>query len=135
MLAGAGNGAAADLCGVVTPIRFAPHSTSAVVHGAVARGEIACWSLAAVAGQHASLVIVSVEGNAVFQFYRPGWRLERAADEVTVDGHAYPGAAEGDDARAWSGRLTASGDGLVVVGSIRGGASYRLRVSVVSPGR
>jgi hypothetical protein len=49
---------------------------------------------------------------------------------MVVAGQAYPGAAEGDDAQHWSGRLSASGKQLVVLGTTRGSGEYRLDVSI-----
>lgn len=117
-------------CATVKSITFEARRTEASVQGGVARGEVQCFSLDAKAGQSAHLAISSIEGNAVFQFYRPGWSLARDDGEMTVNGQAYPHAAEGDDARRWSGRLTATGANLIVVGSARGGAAYTLRVAV-----
>jgi hypothetical protein len=126
------NVAAADPapCGVVKPITFETGRAEASIHGGVARGELQCFSLAAKAGQSARLAISSVEGNAVFQFYRPGWSLAQDDGELTVNGQAYPHAANGDDARRWSGRLAATGANLIVVGSVRGGAAWTLHVAI-----
>ena len=54
----------------------------------------------------------------------------RSSYGVTVDGSALPGANEGDDARAFSGIFPASGAYLLVVGTSRGGGSYRLNVRI-----
>jgi hypothetical protein len=101
-----------------TPIRFARGASSAVIEGSVLRGERATYSLAARAGQTMTLRIASPEENAVFQLHGPG------------AGQPLPGAAEGDDARSWQGRLPADGTYLIVVGATRGNASYRLEVAV-----
>ena len=117
-------------CDVVKPIRFRPGNNGTTVSGGVARGEVICWSLAARPGQSAKLSIGSAENNAVFQFYQPGWKIVRDADEMTVSGTAYKNATEGDDATHWSGKLAGSGPQLIVVGSQRGGAAYILQVRV-----
>ena len=119
-----------DLCASVRPILFSHGTVRATIRSAIARGEVECWSLAAKDGQSASIAVASTEKNAVFQFYRPGWRVVRQDDEMIVRGKPYPGAAEGDDATKWSGRLSGPGANLLVIGSTRGGASYNLLVTV-----
>jgi hypothetical protein len=99
-------------------IRFARGSSSAEVSGSIVRGEVHRYLLDARAGQRMEVRVRSAEGNAVFQLHPPR------------GGGALPGAAEGEDARRWSGALPASGDYLLVVASTRGNASYRLQVSI-----
>jgi hypothetical protein len=101
------------------PIRFAPGASSAEVSGTVLRGEVARYTLNARQGQTMHLGITALEDNAVFQLYPPG---SGAA--------ALPGAAEGEDATRWSGRLPRSGDYRIVVGATRGNASYRLSIRI-----
>ncbi|WP_372622543.1 hypothetical protein [Falsiroseomonas sp.] len=109
-----------------TPIRFARGASSAVVEGSVLRGERATYSIAARAGQTMTLRIASPEENAVFQLYAPGARMAPEG----VAGKPLPGAAEGEDARSWQGRLPANGTYLIVIGPTRGNAAYRLEVAV-----
>jgi hypothetical protein len=99
-------------------IRFPRGGDSTVVRGSVVRAEVGRYLLGARAGQRMQVQIRSTEGNAVFQLYPPQSRK------------ALPGAAEGEDARRWSGRLPASGDYLLVVGSTRGNATFSLHVSI-----
>lgn len=99
-------------------IRFARGATSAVVEGAVLRGERATYLARARAGQRMRVQVTSPEDNAVFQLHGPG----RAG--------TLPGAGETDDATAWSGVLPRSGDYRIVVGGTRGNAGYRLRVEI-----
>lgn len=99
-------------------IRFARGAISAVVEGAVVRGERAVYLAGARAGQRMRVQVTSPENNAVFQLRGPGG--------VGM----LPGAGEGDDATAWSGVLPRSGDYRVVVGGTRGNAEYRLRVEI-----
>lgn len=113
-----------------TPIRFAPGASGAVVSGSVVRGERALYTLEARTGQTLTAHITAVENNAVFQLYAPGARAARRDGMLDIEGTALAGAAEGEDARAWQGRLTASGPYLFVVGGTRGNASYRLSVTV-----
>ncbi|MGG5820728.1 hypothetical protein [Falsiroseomonas sp. HW251] len=98
-------------------IRFPPGTSGTVVASAVARGEVARYSLGARAGQRMALRIESAEDNAVFQVVAPG-------------GKTLPGAGEGDDARGWTGDLPVSGPYVIVVGATRGGAEFRLSVTI-----
>lgn len=107
------------MAGEGQPIRFAPGASSADIDGAVVRGEVARYTLNARQGQTMHLAITALEDNAVFQLYPPG-----------ADAAALPGAAEGDDATRWSGRLPRSGDYRIVVGASRGNATYRLSVRI-----
>ncbi|HYF54924.1 MAG TPA: hypothetical protein VEA41_11760 [Salinarimonas sp.] len=113
-----------------TPIRFARGASSAVLEGAVIRGERALYGLEARAGQRLAVRVASPERNAVVQIYEPGARRRVEEGVLEVEGRALPGAGEGEDARAWSGALPRSGTYLLVVGGTRGNASYRLEVSV-----
>lgn len=99
-------------------IRFARGATSAVVEGAVVRGERAVYLAHARAGQRMRVRVTSPENNAVFQLRGP-----RRVGTL-------PGAGETDDARDWSGVLPRSGDYRIVVGGTRGNAGYRLRVEI-----
>lgn len=100
-------------------IRFARGASAGEVSGSLVRGQTARYAVGARAGQRMRVRITAPEENAVFQLYAPGRPRT-----------ALPGAAEGDDARTWSGRLPASGDYLLVVGGTRGNASYRLRMEI-----
>lgn len=114
----------------VQPIRFARGTSGAEVTGAVVRGERALFSLEARAGQTLTARITAPEGNAVFQIWRPGAVPRQQDGMAVIDGTALPGAAEGEDARSWSGKLPASGAYLIVVGGTRGNAEFRLSVTV-----
>ncbi|WP_270938167.1 hypothetical protein [Falsiroseomonas oryzae] len=107
-------------------IRFARGAASAVMEGAVPRGERATYSLGARAGQTMTLRIAAPEDNAVFQIYAPGARITPDG----VAGTALKGAGEGEDARQWQGVLPADGRYLIVVGATRGNATYRLQVAI-----
>lgn len=114
----------------VEPIRFARGASDAEVRGAVIRGERALYSLQARGGQRISLRIAAPERNAVFQVYAPGAVPEAKDAILEVAGEALPGAGEGDDTTRWAGVLPRTGAYLVVVGSTRGNANYRLTVSI-----
>lgn len=112
------------------PVRFARGASSAVLEGAAVRGGRDLYVVEARAGQRLDLRVTSLERNAVIQVWEPGARRRWSEGLLDVEGRALPGAGEGDDTRAWSGTLPRSGAYLVVVGSSRGNASYRLAVSI-----
>ena len=74
LLLGSSPAFAQALCGQPREIRFNPGTTSAVLPGGVPRGSIDCYAFGARAGQRLEVSIGSVENNAVFQIYLPGWR-------------------------------------------------------------
>lgn len=114
----------------VEPVRFARGALGAEVRGAVVRGERALYSFQARGGQRMSLRIAASERNAVFQVYAPGAVPEIKDSILEIAGEALPGAGEGDDTTRWTGVLPRTGAYLVVVGSTRGNATYRLTVSI-----
>ena len=114
----------------VTPIRFAPGTSSAEISGGVERGGRAIYSIVARGGQTLRLRITAVEENAAVQIYLPGATLPADDPMGDIAGQTLPGAGEGQDASAWSGRLPRSGTYLIVVGPTRGGTTFRLRVSI-----
>jgi hypothetical protein len=99
-------------------IRFPRGSNSTTISGSVVRGEQARYILGAREGQAMTVRIKSVEDNAVFQIYLAG------------EQESLEGAGEGDDAKSWSGKLPATTDYIIVVGSSRGNASYKLEVKI-----
>jgi hypothetical protein len=111
-------------------IHFAHGASTAQVRGAVVRGERALYSIEAREGQHMSLRIVALEKNAVVQVYAPGAKQEMRNSVLHISGDTLPGAGEGDDAARWSGTLPGSGVYVLVVGSTRGNATYRLTVTL-----
>ena len=104
--------------GVTQDIRFKLGTSSAVNTGTVERGDRDEYKLTAKAGQEMTVRITSIEDNAVFQIYQ-------AKDMKALDG-----AAEGDDAMSWQGKLPASGKYTIVVGGTRGNTSYKLEVTI-----
>jgi hypothetical protein len=114
-------------CDRPAPLRFAPGSVGAVVEGGVPRGQPDCWTLNARAGQLMEARIASRENNAVLAIYPPGWRLRRdRSGLVEVEGKAMAGG----DATGTRLTLPSSGDYLLVIGTSRGSADYRLGVAV-----
>lgn len=122
--------AAAASCDKPAALHFAPGSSSGVQTGGIARGELACWTVSAKAGQTMSVTLVSPESNAVMQAYAPGWKVSKADTEFSFDGPALKGAAEGDDAPGWTGTLPANGKYLIVLGTTRGGGAYTMTVTI-----
>jgi len=114
----------------VTPIRFAPGASSGEVTGGVERGGRAIYSFGARAGQTLHLRVTAVEQNAAVQIWLPGATLPAGDPAGDITGTTLPGAGEGQDATTWNGRLPQSGTYLIVVGATRGGATYRLRLSI-----
>ncbi len=119
-------------CDPPASVRFASGANGANLDGGIARGETACFTLGAQAGQTVAVTQRDKgEGNIVLQLYRPGWKITQSAEDgVTVRGTALPGAEEGKDAPAWSGRLPATGTYLLVLGTTRGGGVYRMRIEI-----
>lgn len=112
-------GSAAQVqAGVNQEIRFARGASSATLEGGVIRGERDVYTLVARKGQRMTVTVTSVEDNAVFQIYPPG------SEE------GLSGAADGEDAKRWSGALPASGRYRIVVGGTRGNCTYTLKVGI-----
>jgi len=113
------------------PIFFATGSTSGTVGGRVLRGERNLYSVSAKAGQTMTVSLTTPDGNAVFQLYEPGTTIGRDNDGLLeFHGKALHGAAEGEDATRWQGRLPKSGTYLIVVGSTRGNARFSMDVKI-----
>ena len=98
-------------------VRFAPGKDSAIVKGAVLRGERDRYIVGAEARQTMMVTITSLEDNAVFEIGKP-------------DGGELPGAAGGNDATKWRGVLPTSGDYVISVGGTRGNATYSLSIVI-----
>jgi hypothetical protein len=123
--------AGAAPCNAPASIRFAAGENAAVVAGGIARGELACFTINARQGQY--MVIshpAQPDSNVVMQIYRPPWTIVRSADGISVRGRALPGAAEGEDAKSWAGKLPETGRYLLVLGASWGGADYHLHVEI-----
>ncbi len=118
--------AQAGHAGVKKEIRFSHGSSGAVIKGSVVRGERDFYYLTAKAGQNMEIKINALEENAVFQIYKPGYKI--GTDEIK--GETLPGAGETDDATQWKGELPVMGKSLFVVGGTRGNSTYELKVSV-----
>ncbi len=119
--------ALAEGCRPTREIRFAPRASSAVAAATLGRGEVACFFLAARAGQRLEAGLDSAERNAVLQIYQPGWRLSPEGAPV---GHTRPGGGAGEDATLFAGPVPVAGRYLVVVGATRGGVTFSLHLAV-----
>lgn len=93
-------------------IQFAPNAVSAFVEGGVVRGTRNIYLLRARKGQTMKLNITSLEQNAVFDIQAPNGRFLQ------------------EEATSWRGELPVTGDYSVIVGPIRGNASYKLDVTI-----
>lgn len=93
-------------------IRFGRGTSGATLNGGIARGETVTYLLNAKSGQTMEVTVTSPEDNAVFRIVSP--RRRTLIDETSQ----------------WSDELPATGDYRIIVGSTRGGASYRLTVTV-----
>jgi len=113
------------------PIFFATGSSSGTVGGRVVRGARDLYSVKATAGQTLTVTITAPDDNAVFQLYEPGTTIGRDSDGLLeFHGESLHGAAAGEDATRWSGRLPKSGTYLIVVGGTRGNARYSMDVKI-----
>jgi len=98
-------------------LRFAHGANTTTVHGAVLRGDRDVYVLKASAGQEMEVTVSAVEDNAAVVIQGPGrWPL--------------PGAADGNDAKRWKGKLPLSGFYRMAIGPTRGNAQYSLTVSI-----
>jgi hypothetical protein len=112
-------------------IEFAPGKSQVELRGAVVRGERAIYSVEAQEGQRMSLRVVAPEKNAVFQIFMPdpsGAPAARSGSKFS--GETLQGAGEGDDVARWSGTLPRSGTYLIVIGTTRGNATFRLSLAL-----
>ena len=117
-------------CSAPRTVRFTPGAASGEMHGSIARGEVACLTIRAHAGQRLDVGVHSIENNVVLQIYRPSWRIGQHDGDVIVSGTSLPGTAEGTDARSWRGVLPIGGTYLLVLGTTRGGGEYRIVIAI-----
>lgn len=112
------------------PVRFSPNGDSVTITGGVVRGARDLYHFDAQSGQQLSIGIKAPAESAVFQLYRPGYKVATEGTSTSITGEALIGAGKTDDARAWKGALPVSGRYLIVVGGVHGAASYRLSVTL-----
>ncbi|WP_295387265.1 hypothetical protein [uncultured Thiodictyon sp.] len=116
--------------GVRKTIHFPRGQSAATLSNSVVRGDRDRYDITAKAGQTMTVKIRSVENNAVFTLYQPGYQAKTEDGMPMIEGAALDGAGEGDDAMQWQGTLPASGTYLIEVGGTRGNASYKLTVGI-----
>jgi hypothetical protein len=112
------------------PIQFPAGKSSATVRDSVERGAGATYSFAAKAGQRAIVGLSSVEDNALFSIYLPGATTKKGEGGMDVEGDTLPGADARTGASKWSGVLPKAGAYIVTVAPTRGGATYKLTLSI-----
>jgi hypothetical protein len=96
-----------------------PHGQySTIVKGNVVRGDRDVYFIKVRSGQIMSISISALEKNAAFSVYEPETKK------------AIPGTEEEKGSTQWSRSLSKTGQYRIVVGGIRGNASYKLRVMV-----
>lgn len=105
---------------LVKTVQFAKGEHSTTINESLIRGETQKYIFYANAGQQMTAKIFSVENNAVFQI-----RTSKGKDFLL-------GAGEKNDAKEWAGELPVSGKYVIVVGSIRGNATYTLQLTIES---
>jgi hypothetical protein len=118
--------ARADGCSGIHDIRFPAGKSSTTVEAGIVRTELGCYRFSARAGQTLQVSVTSQESNAVFQVYRPGWKMTDGAPE----GATLPGAGEGEDAMHIEDRLPVTGAYVIVVGGTRGNADFKLSLAI-----
>ena len=123
--------AGAASCDAPAPIGLTPSPSAGEVRGGIARGELACFTIAGHLGQHLSVSQPDPgDSNIVMQIYRPPWAIKHTEDGVRVRGQALPGVKEGDDAKGWGGTLPATGNYLLVLGTSWGGGEYHVQIKL-----
>ena len=125
------NGSTLAACDPPAPVRFPPNAVATDLHGGIARGDVACFTIRARQGQALSVTQPdNPHSNIAIQVYRPPWHIGDDQAAVPVSGTPLNGAEDGADAKQWFGRLPVSGSYLLMVGTIRGGDAYRLHVEI-----
>lgn len=123
--------AAAEGCAPPAIVHFAPGASAAEVDGGLPRGARDCYVLQAGKGQALAISQPGpADDNIVFQVYQAPWTIRHTEDGWGFGGNALPGTEETRDTTAWTGTLPADGRYLLVVGTSRGGGTYRLRIAI-----
>jgi len=116
----------AEGCTDIHDIHFPAGKNSTTVADGVVRAELSCYAFNAGSGQVVDVSVTSVENNAVFQIYRPGWKMVDGAP----DGAMLPGAGDSNDATHIKDVLPATGRYVIVVGGTRGNADFKLTLAI-----
>ena len=114
----------------VTPIRFPAGKTTTTINDSVERGASATYTFVAKEGQHADIQLTTEEDNATYNFYMPGATVSKDEAGYDVSGPTLPNAGRHGRATHWTGRLPVSGKYTLAIQPSRGGATYRLSVTI-----
>lgn len=114
------------MCATKQEVKFKRGESSASVAGNVIRGERDQYTIGAGQGQYLSLTMLSLENNAVFDVYQPGFKVSAEGD---VQGQRLNGAS---GVTRFTGQLPVKGQYLIVVGGTRGNADYKLSVGITA---
>ncbi len=102
-----------------------------MIKDVLARTETRCYDFFARTGQELGIRLASESGNVLFAVFQPGWDLKKGDDDIQQLGVPLKGAALDDETNHFSGRLPVSGNYLLVVGLLRGGAGdYSTTLSI-----
>lgn len=114
--------------GLRKTIHFKAGTNSTKIHDGVLRGEQNHYFIGAAAGQTMEIKLTSLEHNAGFTVYGPGFTIKKDEYGEEVEGQRI---FEGDEShQTWSGVLKAPGKYLIEISSGRGNASYDLVISI-----
>jgi peptidoglycan hydrolase-like protein with peptidoglycan-binding domain len=93
-------------------VEFTPNMNSAIVNNASVRGDVDVYAIAATAGQRLQVAVTSLEQSAVINaiITPENQQLDPGRDDVL--------------------RFRTTGDHLIVIGSTRGNANYRLQIQI-----
>lgn len=103
--------------GVKKRITFMKGKNTAIVSGAVVRGDRDVYTVGAREGQRMSVGVTSTENNAVIQ-------IKDSSGESLQNRNSESEYIE------WSGELPATGDYEIIVSGTRGNATYKLSVYI-----
>jgi len=120
-------------------VKFDKGKFSKIFNNAVIRGDREHYIFSAKAGQHLKVALSSVENNAEFQIYLPGYKiLPKDEDGISsVSGNVFSKdnkIVENNNEKAslthLNTTLNISGDYLIEVGGTRGNADYKLEIAI-----
>ena len=118
--------------GLKKNIKFKAGTNSIKIHDGVIRAQQNLYFISASTGQSMQIKLTSLENNAGFTLYGPGFKIKKI-DEFDEDIEEIEGDIlfDADEKHSvWNGVLKKSGRYLIQIGSTRGNASYDLVVSV-----
>jgi hypothetical protein len=92
-------------------------------------GGPACFKLDVPGARTLHITLATARQSGFFRLYPQGWNIQRTGDAFTFGVPGVRGAADGDNARSWTGQLP-EGNSLLVIAMRNGGRQYRLHVEV-----